>query len=84
MTNQLGLFGGTVADPDKKQRNPLSFKQRIIMAHLNQHGTMTLDQAVKLIGGNIYYNQHKHVGAIMARMVRKRLIRRIKPGVYTL
>jgi len=61
-----------------------SQKQRDIMRYLEENAhQITLDEAVKLVGKDIYRNEHKHVGQILSRMVNRGLIRRIKAGVFT-
>ncbi len=62
----------------------LSAKQGAVMMELQASGTMTLVRAVELVGGDIYANQSKHVGDILSRMVRRKLIERIKPGLFKL
>jgi predicted transcriptional regulator of viral defense system len=39
---------------------------------------------VRLIGGNIYHNESKHVGAVLSNMVKRGMIRRVSPGVFAL
>lgn len=60
----------------------LSQKQRAILNALRATETITLDDAVQLIGQDIYCNEHKHVGALLANMVKRGLIERVTPGVF--
>lgn len=62
----------------------LSAKQARIIRALRDAHTITLDEAVRLIGGNHYCNARKHVGALLANMVTRALIQRVKPGLYRL
>ncbi len=62
--------------------NAISSKQRTILDHLRTNETVSTEQAVTLIGGNIYANKAKWVGATLGRMVRRGLIVRIKPGLF--
>lgn len=62
----------------------LSAKQRAILAVLRDRKEITLDEAVTLVGRNIYHNAHKHVGVTLSNMVRRGLIVRVRPGVFTL
>lgn len=62
---------------------PRSHKQRAICDYLRINGKISLDQAVHLVGGNIYANHHKHVGAFLSNMVKRGLIRRKNPGHFT-
>jgi predicted transcriptional regulator of viral defense system len=59
-------------------------KQSVILAALRQRERLTLSEAVELIGGDIYTNQAFHVGNILSRMVKRGMIRRIKPGLFCL
>ena len=61
---------------------PRSPKQRAIVDVLQKEPHITLAAAVALIGGGIYANAH--VGALLANMVKKGMIKRLKPGVFTL
>lgn len=83
---QTDLFGNQISDVDAtapaKRDTAISKKQRAVLLHLHKHGTITLDEAVDLIGRNIYHNAHKHTGAVLANMVRRGLIRRTKPGHF--
>ncbi|HAR46319.1 MAG TPA: hypothetical protein DCS05_09175 [Nitrospiraceae bacterium] len=62
----------------------ISTKQAKILASFKTVPTLTLADAVRLIGGNIYCNAEKHVGATLSNMVRRGLIVRVKPGVFEL
>lgn len=60
----------------------MSPKQKAVRQFCNVHGEITLEQAVELIGGDIYCNESKHVGAVLSNMVKKGLLARKKKGVY--
>jgi predicted transcriptional regulator len=60
----------------------LSVKQLKIMNVIHAEGQITLERAVDEIGGDIYYNAKKYVGETLARMVKRGLIQRKKPGVF--
>ncbi len=62
----------------------MSRKQTIIIQTLKKQPEITLDQAVRLIGGDVYANAPKHVGAVLARMVRRGMINRVRPAVFVL
>ncbi len=62
----------------------LSPKQQIILTVLSANAELTLSQAVILIGKNLYCNAEKHVGAVLSNMVKRGLIKRVKPGVFRL
>ena len=62
----------------------MSPKQRTIIAAIRERGEITLRGAVGLIGGDIYTNAEKHVGAVLANMVKRGMIVRVKPGVFGL
>lgn len=59
----------------------MSPKQDAILKYLREHETMDLDAAISVAGG-YYANGHKHVGTVLYNMVKRRLIRRLKPGVF--
>lgn len=58
-------------------------RQREIIRAFHHQDSFTKKEAVKLIGGYYFYNAEKHVGDVLTRMVRSRLIERIKPGLYS-
>jgi hypothetical protein len=62
----------------------VSRKQRVILDTLAKQQVIALPQAVRLIGGNIYHNESKHVGAVLSNMVKRGMIRRLSPGVFAL
>lgn len=62
----------------------MTHNQKAIILHLHKNKTITLDEAVNLIGANIYTNKNSHVGATLSRMVNRKLIKRIKPGLFEL
>ena len=64
----------------------LSPKQSKIIAAMNaaSNAQITLDEAVGLIGGNLYCNANQHVGQTLSRMVKRGLIVRVRPGVFRL
>ena len=80
------LFGNPISDvaatAPAKRDTAISKKQRAVLLHLHHNGTITLDEAVELIGRNIYHNAHKHTGAVLSNMVRRGLIRRTNPGNF--
>jgi predicted transcriptional regulator of viral defense system len=61
-----------------------SYKQYQIRSFLVYQKKITLDQAVDLIGKDIYTNKRKHVGMVLSRMVKNGTIKRIKNGVFEL
>ena len=60
----------------------MSKKQRLVMEFCAAHGSITLQQAVKLIGGDVYANQSKHCGALLSNMVKRGFIVRKHRGVF--
>ena len=61
----------------------LSEKQKQIIAKANeQGGQITKADAVTLIGGTYYCNGDKHTGDVLSRMVKRKILIRIKPGVF--
>lgn len=80
MTDQTSFsFAGP---PTRADITGKSNKQRAVISHLQRSESMTLTEAVALIGRDIYCNRHKHVGAILSNMVKRGLIERVKPGVF--
>jgi predicted transcriptional regulator len=61
----------------------LSPKQAAIMGVVNKQGSITLDEATELVGGNVYHNSRKHTGALLANMVNRGLLARQKAGVFS-
>lgn len=63
----------------------MTSKQKAIINYLHYiQKTITLSEAVEIIGKNIYANKERYVSLVMARMVKKGLIKRIKPGSFKL
>jgi len=60
----------------------LSEKQQKVLNWVREHGIISTSEAVRIIGGNLYCNAEKHVGDTLSRLVKARLIRRIKPGLF--
>ena len=57
--------------------------QNNILAFLRENGgTATKKQVVARFGHWYYCNAEKHIGDILGRMVRARLLKRARPGVY--
>lgn len=63
----------------------MTSKQKAIINYLHYiQNTITLSEAVEIIGKNIYANKERYVSLAMARMVKKGLIKRIKLGLFEL
>jgi len=61
----------------------MSPKQIKILSYLSLYDEITLDQVVRLTGQNYYCNARHHTGLVLADMVKRGYIRRVKPGVFT-
>ena len=59
-------------------------KQGKVLAMLREKPEITLQEAVDVIGTDIYANACKHVGVTLANMVKRGMLRRIKKGVFGL
>jgi len=59
-------------------------KQAKVISYVLDHGHITLQEAVDLIGTDIYANACKHVGVILSNMVRRGMLDRVKKGVFCL
>lgn len=70
--------------PVGQRMRGLSRKQSAIVDYLRKNGTITTAQATALVGGNVFYNQAKHTGAVLSNMVKRRIIKRIKIGEFSL
>jgi predicted HTH transcriptional regulator len=95
MTTQIELIPATPAEADSQghcsatpcwapSAVPLNNDQREVIALLKKQGTLTSEQAVKIFGRRIYCNATDHIGRRLARMVKRGLIVRLKPGVFAL
>lgn len=62
----------------------LSCKQKEILSAFYQHKELTKKQLVEMFGDWYYYNASKHLGDVLGRMVKKRLIHRKKKGLYAI
>lgn len=79
------LFGDRITDPVKKKRLPIiTRKRKAILDFLRGNAEMTLEQAVEMIGGDIYHNSNFHVGNLLNAMVKVGMIQRVKRGVFRL
>lgn len=78
------LFDVTPSIPPIGANRPTSRKQKAIIEYLTLNKEMTLAQATELVGGNVYYNQRKHTGALLSNMVARGLIQRKSPGSFAL
>lgn len=87
---EFDLFGTTApaAAPEPSAvaaaARHLGPKQSQVIARLKQVATITLTEAVALIGQDIYANRRNHVGAVLSNMVDRGLIVRVTPGVFAL
>jgi hypothetical protein len=61
----------------------LSLKQSAIMGVVKSKGSITLEEAAALVGGNVYHNAKKHTGALLANMVNLGLLAREKAGEFS-
>ena len=70
-------LSGIVRKPSPKQAKVLSM--------LREKPEITLQEAVAVIGDDLYYaNACRHVGVTLANMVKRGMLRRIKKGVFGL
>lgn len=83
-TDDLFQLPDPVPVPAPAPRVIVSPKRAKVLAWLRDHPDITLDDAVKLIGGNIYANARFHVGNVLSAMVRAKLLVRVKPGTFRL
>ena len=62
----------------------ISDKQKEILQFIqdSEDKQITKKQAVKLIGNCYYANKSKHTGDVLSRMVKRGLLKRIKPGLF--
>jgi hypothetical protein len=61
-----------------------SRKQQIVIRSARMNGFITLKEAVRLVGGDVYANADKHTGAILSNMVKRGMLIRVKPGTFKL
>lgn len=54
------------------------------MAHMREHGELTLAYATEQWGRDVYHNQSRYMGMILANLCRQGVIVRTKPGHYVL
>lgn len=66
-----------------KPRKP-SPKQAKVLGYVREHGQITLQQGVDLIGTDIYAKACKHVGVTLSNMVRRGMLVRVTKGVFCL
>lgn len=73
------------AAPERPHRPVvISPKRHVILQRLRSQPSITLAEAVELIGGNIYANKNFHVGNVLSAMVKAGLIKRVKRGTFSL
>ncbi len=61
-----------------------TYKQKLIYQFIKSKGEASLQDIASAMPWAYYYNQNKHFGDVLSRMVRIGLIERIKPGVFKL
>jgi predicted transcriptional regulator of viral defense system len=61
-----------------------SRKQQAVLRSAKTNGFVTLKEAVRLVGGDVYANTEKHTGAILSNMVKRGMLIRVKPGTFKL
>ena len=61
-----------------------SRKQQSVLRAAKMNGFITLKEAVRIVGGDIYANAEKHVGSILSNMVKRGMLVRVKPGTFKL
>jgi hypothetical protein len=61
-----------------------SRKQQAVIRSARMNGFVTLKEAVRLVGGDIYANAEKHTGAILSNMVKRGMLIRVKPRTFKL
>jgi predicted transcriptional regulator of viral defense system len=61
-----------------------SRKQQAVIRSEKMNGFITLKEAVRLVGGDVYANADKHTGAILSNMVKRGMLIRVKPGTFKL
>ncbi len=85
MSDQLELLSdGARGVPEVLGARPImSAKRRAILGFLELHSVITLAEATTLVGTDIYHNAAKHTGAVLSAMVKHKLIKRLKPGVFS-
>jgi uncharacterized membrane protein len=66
------------------RKTHMNADQREVVKLLKERGTLTTVEAVKIFGRHIYTNAEKHIGTRLARMVKRGIIVRVKPGVFSL
>lgn len=62
----------------------ISPKQAKVLNWFRDHETITMPQAVELIGGNLYANAAFHVGNVLRRMVERGWLVRVRRGCYSI
>jgi len=62
----------------------MSPKQNAVIRFLRENHELTLNQAVDLIGKDVYANARFHVGNVLSNMVKRKMIIRVKPGLFAL
>lgn len=77
-------FFPEVSSAAGKRAPVLTPKRREIIGYLRTNGTISLAEAAQLVGGDIYHNQRKHTGALLAGMIEAGLIVRVKRSTYQL
>lgn len=61
----------------------LSHKQRLIVAFIREHGSITVEQCQSIEGVNTYYcNGAKHCGNLLRTMHKVGYLERVKKGLY--
>lgn len=54
------------------------------MNALTENGELSKSELLQIVGSNCFNNKEKHFGEVLKRLVDKKLIKRVKQGVYAL
>lgn len=60
----------------------MHWQQQQVLDHLATVEQASLSEIIKNVTFSYYCNEHKHLGAMMSRLVKAGRVDRIKPGVF--
>lgn len=58
-------------------------KQREILSYLRSVSQASLSEIYDNVSFGYYCNEHKHLGEILSRMVKKGIVIRVKKGIFS-
>jgi len=60
----------------------MHWKQKEVLDYLSEVDQADLSEIYQNVSFYYYYNAHKHLGAMLSRLIKDGRVERVKPGVF--